>query len=1221
MARQDTTRQLAGNSPMEMQSQYNISPDAPRNVPGVRHVAAPQTHNFGIEQDILDGLAEFGSKTIREAANARYTRIAAEGAMAYTQGKAVEDLPTDNNKWALEGYRVMEANTTSAALLAAQQAEISTSLYQLSPEEFRAQYGKRMEAALEGKDERVQDVLREQLMKAMPTLIEQHTREHAGYLETKNVEAVETAVDIMSRDTSNTDAVIGIASGEGAASALASDKQQAAVVSGVVRALANGNPNAYYVLKNEGFFDSLPADLANSLDAAKRQHDAKVKSEYNPARQSAEREIDRKIANNEYSPDEAAKAKADFEAEYGVDLTAQEASAAMDAADSAGAAENQSIQYEIKTAKLQGDYGKIADLTAPYANEAGRRGGSGSRTRLVARAQSAGKDAKHVENLTPAMADNLDALFESAPSNIRDGLQVGSGYRSVERQTQLWNEALAKYGSAAEARKWVAPPGRSQHNHGNAVDIWYNGVRLDKAPAEVREWVHANAGNFGLHFPLGNEAWHIEPAGVRGKGVAPKPTVGPVDQQKWRTSVEYAKGDLEVAAIVYSDGQAAADTWVQAGRDPSKLSAKAGAFANAVMQQVNGTKYETSQTRSARSQAVYEQVRERAQVEQASVIQARDIELDDAFKAGKIDYSTYTQERKANRDAYGVATTAADLKYAAGQQAQAAEAAARAAKAAADEQARIAKEQAKVAKEQERDAKVAAKAAADAKAAERAEMHRIAVAQGKADYDTKLEAITKQPKPSDMSQAEFNAMQQQQIAEATKQFETTLTTSAQQNQIPLAKQGISDAISVVAAQTKAALKRASENSQLATSIEHYVGTGSLNTAPAAVQQRAWEDHQANVKTTVMQSANTTGMKPDQIAEYKQDLDEDFFAKSNYVPPEVQSQMSGPLLGELVGKDGVPSPQALAAIQAYAQLRDKSSTAANKLLTTEAKIIAEAVLDASGGNTEAMPRVLGAMWNEGLGNKFRGQPVPNWGERVDIKKEVSDRVGNNGLLNWFGAQIFGASDYDHLNLTPESRSAMTSLLTSKVDAISKRLPDLNPKWILGQAEKEVLRSTAPYRSDPGAIEFDSTTALGWMGLEETTTNSFVIAQDGRDIWDDMFGAKADAYLADRSNFATAIDTYFRSDTFTGRYGQVRPTPPTTLEMAADSFVNTITFGMSMGNDTERMNAVPQYTIDSIKGGSAMVTFTLDDSGTEKTIVVPLREIGDFYQGTDKATNMK
>mgnify|MGYP002140046610 FL=1 len=61
-------------------------------------------------------------------------------------------------------------------------------------------------------------------------------------------------------------------------------------------------------------------------------------------------------------------------------------------------------------------------------------------------------------------------LFEMAPPDIRRQLQVYSGYRSPERQAQLWDAALKKYGSPEAARKWVAPPGRSQHGHGNAAE-------------------------------------------------------------------------------------------------------------------------------------------------------------------------------------------------------------------------------------------------------------------------------------------------------------------------------------------------------------------------------------------------------------------------------------------------------------------------------------------------------------------------------------------------------------------------------------------------------------------------------------------------------------------------------------------------------------------------------------------------------------------------------
>jgi hypothetical protein len=119
-------------------------------------------------------------------------------------------------------------------------------------------------------------------------------------------------------------------------------------------------------------------------------------------------------------------------------------------------------------------------------------------------------------NLDPAFASSLAAMFQNAPPEIRDNLRVMSAYRDVERQRQLWEEALAKYGDPEIADNWVAPPGRSFHNHGQAVDLSY----LDPS---ATDWVHANAGQFGLHFPLSNENWHIEPIGARG-GAAPAMT-------------------------------------------------------------------------------------------------------------------------------------------------------------------------------------------------------------------------------------------------------------------------------------------------------------------------------------------------------------------------------------------------------------------------------------------------------------------------------------------------------------------------------------------------------------------------------------------------------------------------------------------------------------------------------------------------------------------------
>lgn len=132
---------------------------------------------------------------------------------------------------------------------------------------------------------------------------------------------------------------------------------------------------------------------------------------------------------------------------------------------------------------------------------------------------ASGHDASAIVNMQPELKARLSALISSAPGNIRDGIGIYSGYRSVERQQELWDQALQKYGSPQVARRRVAPPGNSQHNHGNAADLTYNGKSLDAAPPEVIKWMHQNAPEFGLKFPLQNdpaEAHHIEIQETRG---------------------------------------------------------------------------------------------------------------------------------------------------------------------------------------------------------------------------------------------------------------------------------------------------------------------------------------------------------------------------------------------------------------------------------------------------------------------------------------------------------------------------------------------------------------------------------------------------------------------------------------------------------------------------------------------------------------------------------
>lgn len=105
-----------------------------------------------------------------------------------------------------------------------------------------------------------------------------------------------------------------------------------------------------------------------------------------------------------------------------------------------------------------------------------------------------------------------EAVFNKAISKMiaESGgkISVKSGKRSNQRQQQLWQNALKKYGDPEVADNWVARPGHSKHEKGIAADLAY-------ADAAAKAWAHENAKKYGIHFPLANEDWHAELLGSR----------------------------------------------------------------------------------------------------------------------------------------------------------------------------------------------------------------------------------------------------------------------------------------------------------------------------------------------------------------------------------------------------------------------------------------------------------------------------------------------------------------------------------------------------------------------------------------------------------------------------------------------------------------------------------------------------------------------------------
>lgn len=130
----------------------------------------------------------------------------------------------------------------------------------------------------------------------------------------------------------------------------------------------------------------------------------------------------------------------------------------------------------------------------------GRTDGLGTDDGAVPDGTSVFDDVAAIAQLDPGL---LDAVREAADDAASVGVrfEVHSGWRSAEYQARLLEEAVAKYGSAEEAARWVATPDTSSHVTGDAIDV---------GPPEAATWLARNGDEFGLCQIYANEPWHFE---------------------------------------------------------------------------------------------------------------------------------------------------------------------------------------------------------------------------------------------------------------------------------------------------------------------------------------------------------------------------------------------------------------------------------------------------------------------------------------------------------------------------------------------------------------------------------------------------------------------------------------------------------------------------------------------------------------------------------------
>lgn len=111
--------------------------------------------------------------------------------------------------------------------------------------------------------------------------------------------------------------------------------------------------------------------------------------------------------------------------------------------------------------------------------------------------------------------DLRDAVRRAATDAATDGVEFGvtSGWRSPALQQYLLDQAVDKYGSLRQARRFVSTPKLSHHVSGDAVDV---------GPLDAALWLMEHGVRYGLCQTYANERWHFELATTPGRQCPPQ---------------------------------------------------------------------------------------------------------------------------------------------------------------------------------------------------------------------------------------------------------------------------------------------------------------------------------------------------------------------------------------------------------------------------------------------------------------------------------------------------------------------------------------------------------------------------------------------------------------------------------------------------------------------------------------------------------------------------
>lgn len=456
-----------------LRGQEAINP-VTRQVPSVGAPQAPRVPVDSYTAQIAQQVNQFASGRLAEIQQKRQERSMMDGQIAAMQGQSFESVEMEGDKWALEGYRLVTAQTLSSSLLRAQEAEIESGAYEQDPDTYRSTLVNRVDAMVADiPDQRTRDLAREQLMQQMPGLVDEHMRRNIAFREQQNFDALAQSVDVLSRDNTSTGALIDFATGEsGATAGLSIERRRAAVVHGVVNSFENNNPAAFAHLEGAGFLttENLTASQLRTIRQAQSAYHTRMEQQWNAEWHTEMTDLQDRIAEGDVDPLVAAEEYAAINARHNRRTQAQGAGQVYDAARAGVEFAEGTRGLNIEAAGVAGDYDLQARLmqaavehqeSRGNTNAVSPKGATGVMQLMPATAMNPGFGVHdifaHADSLGVSYIGRTEAEAARLMRNAAVNRQMGTEYLSamLERYNGDVPRALAAYNwGAGNADNW-----------------------------------------------------------------------------------------------------------------------------------------------------------------------------------------------------------------------------------------------------------------------------------------------------------------------------------------------------------------------------------------------------------------------------------------------------------------------------------------------------------------------------------------------------------------------------------------------------------------------------------------------------------------------------------------------------------------------------------------------------------------------------------------------